>query len=86
MAKVYEQYNEKTLVEAIHKMLLDMCSGQDAPTTQPPSDPLQLSYWVAHNLPLVDQQRTFLLKLDCPVQRLRWQMSFMAKVRNKQKL
>jgi len=77
--QVYEQYNEKTLVEAIHTLLKDMCRGQVAPT-QAPTDALLLSYWVAHNLPLVDQQRTLLLKLDCPIQRLRWELHFMGKV------
>ncbi|XP_065351962.1 protein cereblon [Cloeon dipterum] len=75
---VYEQYSADKLVESIHAQLMELCHGREE-QTKAPLDPLTLSYWVAQNLPLVDQQRTFLLNLDCPVQRLRWELHFMAK-------
>lgn len=45
-----------------------------------PTDATEFSYWVTHNLPLDNNQRDSLLKMDCPVQRLRKQLEIMQKV------
>ncbi|RWS01038.1 protein cereblon-like protein [Dinothrombium tinctorium] len=44
-----------------------------------PSKPTEFSYWVAKNLPLDDSQRLELLSLNCPIQRLRWELSILQK-------
>ncbi|CAG2054719.1 unnamed protein product [Timema podura] len=45
-----------------------------------PTDPIDLSYWVAQNLPLSDEQRLTVLKLDSAIQRLRWELNALQKV------
>nr|CAD7449307.1 unnamed protein product [Timema bartmani] len=46
-----------------------------------PTDPIDLSYWVAQNLPLSDEQRLTVLKLDSAIQRLRWELNALQKIR-----
>ena len=56
--------------------------SENLKTDNLPSEPTEFSYWVTHNLPLDDRLRNQLLKLDCPVQRLRRQLEIMQKVIN----
>ena len=44
------------------------------------TEPTEFSYWVTHNLPLDDKLRKQLLKLDCPIHRLRRQLEIIQKV------
>ena len=46
-----------------------------------PKDPKLLSYWVATNLPLDDSHRLKILEINCAVQRLRFELSLIEKVR-----
>lgn len=46
-----------------------------------PTEATEFSYWVTHNLPLDNDRRDALLKMDCPIQRLRKQLEIMQKVR-----
>ncbi len=45
-----------------------------------PSDPEELSFWVAWNLPLTDKHRYRILEFDCAVQRLRYELGLFKKV------
>ena len=45
-----------------------------------PSDPVELSFWVAMNLPIDDAQRLRVLQMDCAVPRLRMELSLLKKV------
>ena len=45
-----------------------------------PTEATEFSYWVTHNLPLDNNRRDSLLKMDCPIQRLRKQLEIMKKV------
>lgn len=45
-----------------------------------PTEATEFSYWVTHNLPLDNDRRDSLLKMDCPIQRLRKQLEIMQKV------
>lgn len=45
-----------------------------------PRDPVDFSFWVAGNLPLDDNMKLHLLRVDSAVQRLRCQLSIMRKV------
>jgi hypothetical protein len=47
---------------------------------QPPTGALELSFWIANSLPLVDTQRVLLLKIHSSLQRLRWELSFLSQV------
>lgn len=42
-----------------------------------PSDPTELSFWLATHLDA--EERYHVIKLDSPIQRLRWQLSLMSK-------
>jgi cereblon len=63
--------------------LKNWCSVNSTDTTlypsQAPSKPSEFSYWVAANLPLDDSQRCQLLAINCPIQRLRWELSLLQK-------
>jgi hypothetical protein len=48
-----------------------------------PKDPAELSYWVAQAMPLLDEQRLSLLQINSPIQRLRWELFVLEKVREK---
>ena len=45
-----------------------------------PVDPVELSFWVAMNLPIDDAQRLRVLQMDCAVPRLRMELSLLKKV------
>ena len=47
-----------------------------------PKDPTAFSFWVASNLPLDDHMKIRLLTINCAVQRLRYQLNILQKVRN----
>lgn len=53
--------------------------NEDMQDTSSPQKPSEFSYWVAANLPLENSQRLDLLSLDCPIQRLRWELSVLEK-------
>jgi hypothetical protein len=55
-------------------------SGSTATSLQLPKDPVELSYWVAQAMPLVDEQRLSLLQINSPIQRLRWELCILEKV------
>ncbi|XP_011497644.1 PREDICTED: protein cereblon [Ceratosolen solmsi marchali] len=42
-----------------------------------PRDPTELSFWVAENLPLSNNQKIILLKFDCAISRLRWELNYL---------
>ncbi|KAG8225404.1 hypothetical protein J437_LFUL004604 [Ladona fulva] len=44
-----------------------------------PNDPVELSFWVAQNLPLDDKQRVKLLRMNSAIQRLRWELGALEK-------
>ena len=46
-----------------------------------PTDPVELSFWVAMNLPIDDAQRLKVLEMDCAVPRLRMELSLLRKVK-----
>ncbi|PSN56203.1 Protein cereblon [Blattella germanica] len=48
-----------------------------------PSDPSELSFWAAQTLPLLDEQRLTLLRVNSPIQRLRWELSILEKYNKK---
>ena len=47
---------------------------------QVPTDPTELSFWVAGNLPLDDNLKLHLLTIDSAIQRLRCELSIMQRV------
>ena len=51
-----------------------------------PTDPVELSFWVAMNLPIDDAQRLKVLQMDCAVPRLRMELSLLKKVNIKSTL
>ena len=48
-----------------------------------PTDPVELSFWVAMNLPIDDAQRLKVLQMDCAVPRLRMELGLLKKVNEK---
>ncbi|XP_063231995.1 protein cereblon isoform X2 [Bacillus rossius redtenbacheri] len=76
---VHAQYECSRLVQRMRQQLEYLKLGKG--NVSIPSDPVDLSYWVAQNLPLSDEQRMGLLKLDSAVQRLRLELSVLEKCR-----
>ncbi|CAG5126153.1 unnamed protein product, partial [Candidula unifasciata] len=70
---VYKMYDIDWLVEQIKTELHSWC-----PASLPP-DPVDLSFWVAHNLPVNDEMRLRLLTFDSVVQRLRFGLNIIRK-------
>lgn len=75
---VYEQYDARCLVEQVHKVLGTLRLFSQTQVTIP-TDPVELSFWVAMNLPIDDAQRLKVLQMDCAVPRLRMELSLLKK-------
>ena len=76
---VYEQYHPQILVERIHTVLGNFGRLFSQTEVAIPQNPEELSFWVAANLPLDDTHKQQLLKLDCTIQRLRFELSLLEK-------
>jgi hypothetical protein len=48
-----------------------------------PVDPVDLSFWVAQHLSMNAVETVKLLKYDCAISRLQWEMKYLANVSNK---
>lgn len=70
---VYKLYDIDWLAEQIRGELQNWCPASL------PSDPVDLSFWVAHNLPVNDHLRLRLLSFDSVVQRLRFGLNIIRK-------
>ncbi|RZF44225.1 hypothetical protein LSTR_LSTR003865 [Laodelphax striatellus] len=71
---VYDQYHAPKLVERVQKLKY-IKQGKDVTL---PKNPTALSFWVAQNLP--HKQRLMTLKLNSPIQRLRWELSVLERM------
>ncbi|XP_069693339.1 protein cereblon isoform X2 [Periplaneta americana] len=76
---VHKQYCSSRLVRRAQFHLSYLKLGSTSAGLQLPTDATELSFWVAQALPLVDEQRLLLLKLNSPIQRLRWELSVLEK-------
>ncbi|ESO12236.1 hypothetical protein HELRODRAFT_105243 [Helobdella robusta] len=74
---VYDQYNCEKLMMQIRDELQNWNESFDLDKV--PTDPANFSYWVASTLPLDDYMRLELLRIDCPQQRLRCELTIMKK-------
>ncbi|CAB4017201.1 partial [Paramuricea clavata] len=74
---VYELYNPYLLVAKIKRELKSW--NNNLKTDMLPTEATEFSYWVTHNLPLDNDRRDSLLKMDCPIQRLQKQLEIMQK-------
>ena len=65
---VYEQYDANCLVEKAHQLL-----GRFRLFSQThvavPREPIELSYWLASNLPLDDKHKLKILGFNCAIRR-----------------
>ena len=77
---VWDLYSPASLVTRVREELAKL-SFLSPNMSAVPSDPTELSWWVASNLPLQDGLRTRMLELNCPVQRLRLAVSFLSQCR-----
>ncbi|XP_001603993.2 protein cereblon isoform X1 [Nasonia vitripennis] len=76
-AWIYRQYDPYTLAFKIRQQLQFIeTRGSCIPT-----DPTELSFWVAQNLPLNDSERMVLLRYDCAIPRLQWELKYLTKDR-----
>ncbi|KAG8323202.1 hypothetical protein J6590_009849 [Homalodisca vitripennis] len=80
-AFVYEQYDVDKLIADIKKELSIFSQGQKDKEKEKapvkviiPDDPTELSFWVAQNVPMKEEHRLLLLRLNSPIQRLRWEL------------
>lgn len=74
---VHRSYDVKFVTQRVLQELrtsIFISLGSDAII---PTDPVDLSYWVIQNLPLENNQRLFLLNINCPNQRLRAVLSIL---------
>lgn len=71
---VYDQYETKKLIKRVEKELKFLKGGRELSL---PSNPTDLSFWVAQNLPI--EPRLVVIRLDSPIQRLRWELSVLQK-------
>ena len=74
---VYELYNPYLLIAKIKQELRSW--NNNLKTDMLPTEATEFSYWVTHNLPLDNNRRDSLLKMNCPIQRLRKQLEIMQK-------
>ncbi|KAK9500734.1 hypothetical protein O3M35_001939 [Rhynocoris fuscipes] len=76
---VYDQYDIDKLKDRVDKELRFLKQGlrKDKGKVIMPSDPTELSFWLATHLDA--EERYHVNKLDSPIQRIRWQLSLMNK-------
>lgn len=76
---VYDQYDIDKLKARVDKELIFLKQGlrKDKGKMIMPNDPSELSFWLATHLDA--EERYHVIKLDSPIQRLRWQLSLMSK-------
>ncbi|XP_054276612.1 protein cereblon [Macrosteles quadrilineatus] len=89
-AFVHEMYNADRLVQQVKEQLSSTLISQhdkNKPNEQGapvklvlPDDPTELSFWVARNVPMKEIHRVMMLKLNSPIQRLRWELKIMQQV------
>ena len=72
-AWVCKQYDSKRLSQKI-KTHLEFIEKRGSHV---PDDPTELSFWVAQNLPLDDNERTTLLNYDCAIPRLQREIKYL---------
>lgn len=78
-AWVYHQYNPHRLALKIHHYLRFICSR----VFNIPTDPTELSFWVAQNLIMKDKVKISLLELDCAINRLQLEAKLLSKLQEK---
>ena len=76
---VYEQFDADLLVDKIHTKLKKDLSSL-ASVSAIPRDPSDLSFWLAQNLTISDALRLQMLKMDTPIERLRFANRLLDKV------
>ncbi|XP_021928619.1 protein cereblon isoform X2 [Zootermopsis nevadensis] len=76
---VHNQYNAKSLSSRVKLQLSYLKLGSTPTGLKLPKDPVELSYWVAQAMPLLDEQRLSLLQINSPIQRLRWELCVLEK-------
>ncbi|KAK3914097.1 Protein cereblon [Frankliniella fusca] len=79
---VYEQYDPQVLVKRMKRPYLIIavwCLFCFIAACQIPSDPVELSFWVARSLPVNDATRLIPLRMNCAIQRLRWELTTLDK-------
>lgn len=74
---VYRQYDSRRLSIKIRQFLQYI----ETQGSNIPEDPTELSFWVAQNLPLDDNERIILLNHDCAIPRLQWEIKYLVKDR-----
>jgi hypothetical protein len=76
---VYDQFDEHILVEQVHRKLTIELKGVTDSGGIIPNDANELSFWLAQHLAMDDHHRIKILKMDTPVQRLRYELNLLAK-------
>ena len=76
---VYEMYSSQVLVESVHNILGTLKLFSHA-QLKVPTDPIELSFWVASNFPLTNQDKIKLLNINNCVQRLRHEIDVLKRV------
>lgn len=76
---VYEHYDDTVLVEKVHRLLKTELKGLTESRGKIPMDASDLSFWLAQNLTMDDSHRTKILKMDSPIQRLRYELELLAR-------
>jgi len=77
---VYLQYDEHVLVDKIHYKLKHELKGlAETVGNRIPQDATQLSYWLTQNLAMEDSIKTKLLKMDSPIERLKFELDLLGR-------
>ncbi|KAL1117028.1 hypothetical protein AAG570_004356, partial [Ranatra chinensis] len=76
---VYDQYDSEKLVQRVDKELTFLKQGLKKVNGKVamPREPTELSFWIATHLDA--DERLFVIRLNSPIQRLRWELSLMNK-------
>ncbi|KAK0168100.1 hypothetical protein PV327_001934 [Microctonus hyperodae] len=82
-AWVHHQYNSRLLSLDIQKYLQFVQSKFIARGSNIPTDPIDLSFWVAQNVIIAPRDMMTLLKQDCAISRLQLQAKLLAKLTDK---
>jgi len=75
---LWEMYDSHLLADRVRRAVRRL-KHLDQSAVSIPSDPEELSFWVACNLPVDDSHRLAVLAMDCAEQRLRYELGLLAR-------
>ena len=74
---IHNLYNASSVAQQVRSQLSHLTLSSAPIRTKLPSDPVELSFWVAQIMPFKDEEKIALLRVNSAIQRLRWEIKIL---------